>query len=145
MLIKNKIINHLTITGKKNTGEKLLLNSVKKLQKQSKKQSKEILKLIIISSTPIFKLHQITNKKLKSKNRKIKEIPTFITGNKRTSLAIKFIIKSINKQKTKSFSNKLIKEVLNNFKIKGLLYQHKNELQKRVILNKYYLMYYKWN
>lgn len=65
--IKNKIINHLTINGKKNKGEKILLKAFKELQESSNKQSKELIKFAIILSTPIFKLHKISQKKRKKK------------------------------------------------------------------------------
>ena len=60
MEIKNKLLNHLTLSGKKETGEKNLIKSVKKLQKNSFKNSKKIFQLALINSTPIFKLHKIT-------------------------------------------------------------------------------------
>jgi len=65
--IKNKLINNITLDGKKKTSEKILLKSLKELQKSSKKQSKELVKLALVQSTPVFKLHRISNKKLKKK------------------------------------------------------------------------------
>ena len=52
--IKNKITNHLMLNGKKKTSEKILLKSFKELQKYSKKQSKKLIKLALIFSTPNF-------------------------------------------------------------------------------------------
>ena len=72
-MIKNKIINHLIINGKKETSEKILKESVKKIQKESKKQLKKIMQLAIINSTPIFKVHKISNKKQKKKKKKKKK------------------------------------------------------------------------
>ena len=96
--LKNKIINHLISNGKKEISEKILLKSFKELQKHSVKKSAKILKLALIYSTPIFKLHKITNKKLKKRNKKPREIPAFISNqNSRISLAIKLILKSIKK------------------------------------------------
>ena len=75
--LKNKIINHLILNGKKETGEKILLKSFKELQKSSKKQPKKLIKLALIFSTPIFKIYKITikkkKKKIKKKKKKIKK------------------------------------------------------------------------
>ena len=55
--IKNKLINHLIINGKKNKSEKIVWKSIKTLQTISKKSSKKLLQLALVSSTPIFKIY----------------------------------------------------------------------------------------
>ena len=87
--IKTKFISHLMKSGERKTSEKILLKSFKKLQKHSSKKSEKILKLALIYSTPIFKLHKITNKKLKKRTKKLREIPAFISNQKsRISFAL---------------------------------------------------------
>jgi len=141
-MIKDKIINHLIINGKKETSEKILKESVKKIQKESKKQLKKIMQLAIINSTPIFKVHKISNKRQKKK--KIKEIPAFISKTKsRISLAIKLILLTIKKKSIK-IAIKIKQELLQNYLNEGSAIQNKNELQKKVLLNKRYFNYYRW-
>ena len=143
--IKNKLINNITLDGKKKTSEKILLKSLKELQKSSKKQSKEILKLALIQSTPIFKLHRISNKKLKKKNRRVKEIPAFISKTSaRTSLAIKFILTGIEKKKSNNFYLKLKENLLITAQAKGNSIGLKNELQKQSVQHKRFFKYYRW-
>ena len=67
--IKNKLINHLIVKGKKNKSETIALKSFKTLQIDSKKSSKRLFQLALISNTPIFKINTITQKKQK-KNKK---------------------------------------------------------------------------
>ena len=87
-MLKNKIIKHLTINGKKGTSEKIFNKSLKNIQKETNKQLKKIINIAIINATPIFKLHKISNKK--RRKRKLKEIPAFISKKKfRLTLAIK--------------------------------------------------------
>lgn len=144
--IKNKFTNHIMINGKKQSSEKILLNSCKNIQKFSKKQSKKILQLCLIYSTPIFKLHKSSNKKIKKRNRKIRITPTFISNNLiRISLGIKFILLNIKKKKiNQSFFQKLYQEILLITKTKGILLENKNEAQKQTLLNKKYFKYYRW-
>lgn len=142
--IKKKIINHFMKNGKKTTSEKILLNSLKELQKISFKQSEELVKNAIINSLPVFTIHKIENKKQNKKKKKIKEIPFFIVNNKsKISLAIKLIIKSLKKQACffKDFNN----EILANNQQKGNSIQLKAELQKKVIYNKRYFRFYRWS
>ena len=147
MKIKNKLINHLLLNGKKETGEKNLLKSLKELQKNSNKNSNNIFQLALIHSTPIFKLHKITNKHKKKKSEKFKEIPGLVKNkNIRTSLAIKFIlINAKKKEGSLNFPKKFNKEILSNAENQGFSIQIKNNLQKDVLKKKRYFLYYKWN
>jgi ribosomal protein S7 len=143
--IKNKLINNITLNGNKKISEKIVLKSLKELQKSSKKQSKELVKLALVQSTPIFKLHRISNKKLKKKNRRVKEIPAFIAKMPaRTSLAIKFILTSIENKKSSNFYLKLKENLLLTSQAKGNAVKLKNELQKRTIQHKKFFKYYRW-
>lgn len=144
--IENKIINHIMIDGKKKTSEKLFLKSFKQLQTNSKKQTKKILQLCLINATPIFKLHQSSNKKVKKKKRKIRLMPVFInTMLNRLSLGIKFIIKNIRKKNsTTYFYNKLAQEILLLSENKGLILDTTKENCKKILLNKRYTKHYRW-
>lgn len=143
--IKNKFINHIMKNGGKKTSENILFKSLKKLQKNSKKQLKEIIQLSIINSTPIFKLHRIENKKQKKKNRKIREIPAFMSKSaSRTSVAIKFILTSIKKKESKKFYKKLNQEIMLTAESKGNAIELKNNLQQQVVLKKHLFNYYRW-
>jgi ribosomal protein S7 len=145
LVIKNKLINRMMLNGGKTTSEKILLQSLKDLQKFSKKQSKELVKLALVQSTPIFKLHRISNKKLKKRNRRIKEIPAFVSKvSARISLAIKFILASIEKKKSNNFYLKLKENLLATAQSKGNAVKLKNDLQKQSVLNKRFLKYYRW-
>lgn len=140
--LKNKIINHLILNGKKETGEKILLKSFKELQKSSKKQPKKLIKLALIFSTPIFKIYKIT---IKKKKKKIKEIPTIINTKKaRISLAIKFILATLKNKKSNYFYIKLHNEILLNLKSEGSAVQIKNKIQKQALLNKHFFYFYRW-
>lgn len=142
--VKTKLLNHLTKNGEKKTSEKILFKSFKKLQKDSTKSTKDILKTALVLSTPVFKVHVIENKNQRKKNRKIKKIPYFIVNNSsRISLAIKFIMKSIN-NKFKPLYSKLQNEILLTSQQKGDSINFKKELQKQVLINKKYFNFYKW-
>lgn len=147
MKIKTKLINHLTLNGKKETGEKNLLKSVKELQKNSTKHSSKIFQLALVHSTPIFKLHKIKlKKKKKSKNNRFREIPGFLKNRtSRISLALKFILKNSKKKfEFFNFSQNLSKEILICSKNRGESIKIKSELQKTVLSRKHFFRYYRW-
>lgn len=146
MKIETKLINHITVHGKKETGEKNLLKSIKEMQRNSKKKSTGVFQLALIYSTPIFKLHRIKNKnRKKNKNNKFREIPGFIKNkNARTSLAIKLILESTKKKKHFFYKN-FNKEILTSAQNKSVSIETKNELQKNVLTKKHFFKYYRWS
>jgi len=142
---KNKIINHIMANGEKKTSENILFKTAKKLQKNSKKQLKQIIQLAIINSTPTFKLHKIENKKQKKRNRKVREIPAFISKPfARTSIAVKLILASLEKKKSNQFYKKFNKGIISTARQEGTAIDLKNTLQKQVILKKHFFNYYRW-
>ncbi len=147
MKIKTKLINHLTLNGKKETGERNFLESVKELQKNSTKRSSKIFQLALVHSTPIFKLHKIKlKKKKKSKNNRFREIPGFLKNRtSRISLALKFILKNAKKNLEHfNYNQNLSKEILICSKNKGESVRIKSELQKSVLSKKHFFKYYRW-
>lgn len=63
--ITDKINSHSMTNGNKQTNEKNFLKSLKLLQKKTNKQTNELIKLAILSSTSPFKVHEIEKKKKK--------------------------------------------------------------------------------
>ena len=142
--IKNKLINHLLTKGKKSKSENIVLENFKALQLNSKKSSKKLFQLALISNTPIFKINTITQKKQKKKKKKI--IPAFIfRRSSRISLAIKFITKTAKKKKNQSLFQKLPEEIILSSQNKSQSIETKQETQKQVFSNRHLFKYYRWH
>ena len=143
--IKNKIINHLIKNGKKNKSEKILLKSIKELQKISAKPTNKLIQLALVFTTPIFKINTI-KKKGKKKKLKSQAIPTFISNKKlKTSFAIKFITSTAKLQKSNIFAKKLQEEILTTSQNKGATIKAKNQIQKQALTNRHLFQYYRWH
>jgi ribosomal protein S7 len=141
--IQNKLTNHIMQKGGKIQSEKLLLKSIKELNRFLTKPIKKLFQLSIIQSSPVFKLHISINKKRKKK--KIQETPSFIPNSQsRTSSAIKYLLSSTKKQEINKFPQKLKKEFIDILAQKTQLSNNKIVIQKKVILRKNYLRYYRW-
>jgi len=144
--IKNKLINHLVIKGKKSKSEAIVLKSSKTLQISSSKSSKKLFQLALVYSTPIFKINSITQKKRKKKKQKAKIIPAFISNKKsRTSFAIRLILKAAIKRKGISLSQEIKNEILMSSQNKSQTLETKKESQKQVLLNRHLFKYYRWH
>ena len=142
--LKTKIVNTLMISGKKKTGEKVLLKFAKLLQKSTNKNFKSLVQLAIVNSTPTFKLNEQILKKGKRKT--IKSTPSFITSDSlRIMTSLKFIRNAVAKNKSSVyFYESLVNEIMASSALKSQAVDKKNELQKQILINKRYLSKFRW-
>ena len=142
--LKSKIINTLMLSGKKNTGEKILLRFAKQLQKSSNKNFKALVKLAVMNSTPAFKLNEQIVKK--GKRKAVRTISSFITNDSlRVLTSLKLIKATVAKHKgPKQFYELLADEILASSNFKSSSVEKKTELQKQVLINKRYLSKFRW-
>lgn len=143
LLIVHKLINHIILNGEKKISEKIVLKSFKELHKLSLKQPKLLLQLAIIFSTPMFKMHEKVNKNRKKK--KILETPVILRNKKaRVSLALKVLVGSTKNKKAGPLYKKLCEEIFLTSQKKGLAFQLKSNMQKKILLKKRFFRFYKW-
>jgi len=142
--LKRKIVNTLMKSGRKTTGEKILLKSLKSLQKSTDKNFKTLLHSAIINSASAFKVNEQAVKK--GKRKAIKTIPSFIISDSlRITTALKLIARVSSKNKNSDFLyKKLVAEILSSSALKGRSIDEKNETQKQILLNKRYLSKFRW-
>ena len=144
--INNKLVNHLILNGKKTKSEKIVLKSLKALQKISKKSSRKLFQLALVHSTPVFKLNTITQKKRKKKKQKVKIIPAFISNKaSRISFAIKFIVAASSKKNNQPLFQKLLNGILISSQNESNAIETKKETQKQALLNRHLFKYYRWH
>lgn len=142
--LRNSIISALMKSGKKKTGEKIVIKFLKLLQKSTVKDFKMILQSAIINSTSTFKLNEQAIKK--GKRRAKKYVPSFIISDSlRIVTTLKLIKKVSAKNRSSSyFYQSLMAEVLAASTSKGQSVDQKNELQKQILINKRYLSKFRW-
>ena len=142
--LKIKMGNTLLVSGRKKTGEKILLKFAKRLQKSTNKNTKNIIQHAIINVTPTFKLNEQVVKK--GKRKAVRVSPSFLVND---SLRLMTSLKSIKRAATKNqkpvqFYEKLVNEFISSFEMKGSAIDAKNELQKQIVFNKRYLSKFRW-
>ena len=142
--LKAKIINVLMLSGKKSTGEKILLKSAKKLQKLTNKHFKTLIQTAIINSTSTFKLNEQIVKK--GKRKAVRSVPSFVaTDQFRIMLSLKLIKNASFKSKSSNeFYESLANELLMASSFKGQSINTKTDLQKQILANKRYLAKFYW-
>ena len=142
--LKAKLSTTIMSSGRKKTGEKILLKSIKRLQKVTDKNMKTLIQQAIINTTSTFKLNEQVIKKGKRKAMRI--TPHFILNN---SLRLMTSLKSLKtaaakSQKATCFYKKFANEILASFALKSQAVEKKNEVHKQILMNKKYLSNFRW-
>jgi len=136
IILKNKIVNVFMKNGNKYISEKMLLKSLKLVQKSSKKNFEYLIKLAVINTTSTFKLNEQVIKKGKRKSKKV--IPLFIIKDSRRIMTSLKYFKIVRGNSINSYKN-LTKKILDFSFLKNQL-----EEKTKILLNKRYLSKFKW-
>jgi len=142
--LKNKIVNTLMKSGRKTTGEKILLKSLKSLQKLNSKNFKTLLHSAVVNSSSAFKVNEQAVKK--GKRKVTKTTLSFITNDSlRVTTALKLLIRiSANSKDSNFLYKKLVAEILSCSASKSQSIDQKNEAQRQALLDKRYLSKFRW-
>ena len=144
--LQKKLINHLTISGKKHKSEKIITKSFKACQKAQKKNHSKITKLSILNTIPVFKVIKLTDKKRRKKS--TREIPTLVSSyTSRVSLGLKYLVKTSNtgvQTKQIAFFKKLKNELLSGTLAENSASALKNNFQTKALQEKKYFRFYRW-
>ena len=125
------------LNGKKITSEKILLKSLKKIQKSNKKKNfKDIIRIGLINNSPIVYI-----KSIKRKRKQTIEFPFLLKNSLRISYGIKFIIKNSKQKSSMPFYFNLHNNLNNSSKFIGLGVEKANNLHKSAVLKKKFSNY----
>ena len=107
--LKQNLFNHIMINGNKNKSEKILLKSLKIIQKsQLKKNFEKIVHLSLINNSPLLYM-----KNIRRKRKRTIEFPFLLKPHLRVSYGIKFLVHHSRKQTDKLFYPTLKMEFVN--------------------------------
>jgi ribosomal protein S7 len=127
MLILNKIINSLIRRGNKQRAENLVLWSLKKIKKESKKSLIYILKQMFRNATFIVELRQPL------KRHKKKKYPYFVSFSRIKRLTIKNLMKSIIARSFRTMKKRVFYEFKDVFHGRGKTINNKKQLYDEAI------------
>lgn len=137
MNLKKKIFNQIMSNGNKPTSEKIILKSLKQIQKiHTKKKFDELLKLGLINSSPIVYL-----KHIKRKRKQTIEFPFLLQFNSRLFYGIKFILNNCKSKNSNSFYKQLELELINSSKNLSKSVEKKKNLHQQAFLKKKFANY----
>ena len=134
-ILKNILYKKIMLNGNKQTSEKLLLKSLKNVQKTvNKKNFKDLTKLALINSSPVFYI-----KKIKRKRKNSLEFPFLLKPNLRISYSLNFMLKS--SEKKKSFIHYFSNELLNSSRNSSFSVKKTQDIYKESFVKKKFANY----
>jgi ribosomal protein S7 len=135
-----QINSQLQKNGKKNTAEKNCKKTLKQLQANYTKKSKNIVKLALKNAIFFYKVHTYEQKRKKRKV--VKKIPGFIVSKTiRNSLTIKSILSEVKPNKKIYIS--ITENIVNNAINESKTITQKNEILKQILFYKHLFKYFK--
>ncbi len=129
-LLVAQFINKIMNNGKKTVAERIVYNALEKAEKQLGKPAMEILDVVIENASPQLEL----------KSRRIGganyQVPFEVKGDRRMTLAFRWIIGAARNVKGKPMEIKLAEELINAFNNTGSAIKKKQDIHKMADANK---------
>jgi len=133
-----KIINQIITNGKTSVSEKILLKSIKLLQKASTKNHKKIVKIALVNLTTLIKVKQ-----LKQKRSRFKEFPFIINKKIRILQVFKQIFEKLKNNAKTRIENQFVSEILQASKNVGINVNKRKSLYNYSFMKKKFA-HYRW-
>ncbi len=126
----SKLINRIMKSGKKSIAEKIVYGALERAEKQLKKPALEVLDAAIENAGPQLEL----------KSRRVGganyQVPYEVKGDRKTTLAFRWIIEAARKGKGKAMEIKLSEEIINAVNNTGTAIKKKADTHKMAEANK---------
>lgn len=129
-IIVAKFINQIMTNGKKTVAQKIVYGSFDIIKEQTKKDPLEVFKLAIQNVSPVLEV------KPKRVGGATYQVPMEVKGNRKLSLAMKWIITSSKNKKGKAMKFKLAEELIDASENKGNSVKKKENIHKMAEANR---------
>jgi len=125
-----KFINHIMKDGKKSVAQKILYTAFDIIKEKTKKEPLEVFDLAIKNTSPVVEV----------KSRRIGgahyQVPREVRGERKVTLAMRWIIEAAKKKKGKPMSQKLAEELINASKNEGEAVKKRQDVHRIADANK---------
>ena len=125
-----KFINKIMRAGKRSVARKILYSALEIAEKQTKKPAMEVFEKAMMNVSPVVELR---SKRVGGANY---QVPVEVRPDRRTALAIRWIVGSARTQKGKPMAEKLAEEFINAFNNTGGAVKKRQDVQRMAEANK---------
>ena len=129
-LLVARFINQIMERGKKSVAEKIIYETLERIEKQTKKPALEALQQALDNAGPQV---EIRSRRVGGANY---QVPYEVRGERRVTLALRWIIGAAKNQKGKPMAQKLAEELMNAFNNTGTAVKKKTDTHRMADANK---------
>ena len=130
-----KFVNCIMRRGKKSLAESIFYDSLDIINKSTKKDSLEVFNQALDNVKPVL---EVKSKRIGGATY---QVPVEVSSDRRTSLAMRWIINYAKARKGKSMGEKLAQEIIDAFKGEGTSIKKKEDVHKMAEANKAFAHY----
>ena len=132
-----RFINRLMNRGKKSTAEGIVYGAMEIIEKETKKSPVDIFEQALKNATPVLEV------KARRVGGATYQVPVDIRGERRISLAMRWLLNSARARKGKPMATKLAEELIDASKNQGATIKKREDTHKMAEANKAFV-HYRW-
>ncbi len=132
-----RFINNLMLDGKKSIAERIVYDALDRAENQLRRPAVDIFEQALRNSTPVLEV------KPRRVGGATYQVPVEIKGDRRTSLAMRWLISSARSRSGKSMADKLTGELLDAFHGQGATVKKRDDTHRMAEANKAFA-HYRW-
>ena len=129
-ILVTKLINHVMLSGKKSVAQRVVYDAFDIVKEKTKKDPIEVFDLAIKNVAPAL---EVKGRRIGGANY---QIPYEVKGERRNTLAFRWIIEAARNKKGQPMAQKLSGEILEAAKRQGVAIKKKEDVQKMAESNK---------
>ncbi len=129
-VLVSKFINHIMKKGKKSIARKILYEALEKVGKEKKSDPIDFFEKALENVSPSM---EVRSRRIGGA---IYQVPVPVDKERRTSLAMRWLITAAKSKKNKPMQDKLAEEIINAFENTGLAVKKKEDVHKMAEANK---------
>jgi len=132
-----KFINQVMRGGQKETARKIVYKAFEEIQNKTKKDPLEVFKEALVNASPLVEV------KPKRVGGATYQVPTLVQGERRETLAIRWILQAARSKKKKPMNERLAGEIIEAAENKGLAVKKKEDTHKMAEANRAFA-HFRW-
>ena len=132
-----RFINNLMLDGKKSIAERIVYDALERAENQLRRPPVDIFEQALRNSTPVLEV------KPRRVGGATYQVPVEIKGDRRTSLAMRWLISSARSRSGKTMADKLAGEILDAFHGQGATVKKRDDTHRMADANKAFA-HYRW-
>ncbi len=134
-LVVSRFINKMMMRGKKGTSERIVYNTIEELERRAKRPGIEVFEQAMRNATPVIEV------KPRRVGGATYQVPVEIKGDRRQSLAMRWLIGAARKRTGKSMSERLASELMDAANNVGTTIKRREDTHKMAEANRAFSHY----